>query len=105
MHETSTASQKVWDIYNKLIEKFGNEFTILLDAPEPELAKIVDKRLASIIINNREAKVRVQPGYDGEYGIPLLNGENVQTYIPTDEDLRKAPRDMKEKQVGLGQWG
>ena len=58
--------------YYKLIEKFGSEFAIMLDASENELGKVVDKKLTTLILKNRESKINVKPGYDGEYGIPEL---------------------------------
>lgn len=67
------ASKKTWQIYNSLIEKFGNEFSVMLEAAEDELKKIVDDKLAAAIIRNREGKIKVEPGYDGVYGKPILN--------------------------------
>ena len=70
--KTKPESKKVWEIYNKLIENFGNEFNILLKADRnvlvSELGKDDLEELAEIIINNRIANLKVQPGYDGEYG-------------------------------------
>lgn len=65
------ATKTVWQEYNKLIERFGNEFNILLDAPEAELKK-ENSELAPIIMLNREGKIEVKPGYDGVYGEPVI---------------------------------
>ncbi|MFC1666134.1 endonuclease Q family protein [Nanoarchaeota archaeon] len=63
-------SKKVWSIYNPLIEKFENEFNILLNIPKENLEKEnVDKNLIDLIIRNRKGKIKVKPGYDGEYGV------------------------------------
>ncbi len=70
------ATKFVWEEYNKLIKHFTSEFNVLLNVPEKELAKIVDPNLARAIIFNREGKIKVKPGYDGEYGIPLWNPNN-----------------------------
>lgn len=67
------ATQKVREAYDALIARFGNEFAILLDAIEPELLGATDERLAGLILRNRSGRIRVQPGYDGVYGRPLLN--------------------------------
>lgn len=71
---SSLATRKTWLVYNNLIEKFGNEFNILLNISETELMKALpnDKLLVQLIINNRIGNIRVQPGFDGQYGIPLL---------------------------------
>jgi len=61
-------AKKVWSIYNPLIAKFGDEYTVLMDAPKQEMEKIVDSRIAEAIVRVREEKARVIPGYDGVYG-------------------------------------
>ncbi|MCK5043959.1 DNA helicase UvrD [Candidatus Pacearchaeota archaeon] len=74
-------SKKVWDIYNSLIKKFQNEFNILLDVPKEELLeKEVNDNLVNLIMKNREQKIKVQAGFDGEYGKVLL-GEKQSTLI------------------------
>ncbi len=65
-------TKKVWDIYNKLIEEFGNEFEILIKTPREKLASFVDEKTVDLILRNREGKIRVKPGYDGVYGEALL---------------------------------
>lgn len=69
------ASKKVWEVYNLLIKRFGSEFNVLLEAPYEELAKVVDKKLADVIIRNRAGKLEIKPGYDGVYGQVVLNNE------------------------------
>jgi len=61
-------AKKVWSIYNPLIAKFGDEYTVLMDAPKQEMEKIVDSRIAEAIVRVREEKANVIPGYDGVYG-------------------------------------
>ena len=61
-------AKKVWSIYNPLIAKFGDEYTVLMDAPKQEMADVVDSRIAEAIVRVREEKARVIPGYDGVYG-------------------------------------
>ncbi len=72
--ETSMQSKRVWEIYNNLIREFGNEFNILLSSSKEELiSKKVNSKLIELILKNREKKIRVKPGYDGEYGVALLD--------------------------------
>jgi len=67
--------QKVWEIYNTLIARFGNEYTVLIDAPKEEMVKIIDPQVAEAVVRVREEKVKVTPGYDGVYGQLVIFGE------------------------------
>ena len=71
---STLASKKTWQVYNSLIEKFGNELNILLYAEKQELAQFLkdDELLVKLIIDNRIGNLKVKPGFDGEYGIPML---------------------------------
>jgi uncharacterized protein (TIGR00375 family) len=60
--------QRVWEIYNALVARFGDEYTVLMDAPMDAMAKIVESRIAEAIVRVKEEKVKVVPGYDGVYG-------------------------------------
>jgi len=60
--------QKVWEVYNALVERFGDEYTVLIDASREEMSRIVDPKIAEAVVRVREGKVRVIPGYDGVYG-------------------------------------
>lgn len=68
----SPAAQQVWHIYNKLVEKFGDEYSVLIDAPREALETIVDRKVAEAIIRVREDRIKVVPGYDGVYGRPII---------------------------------
>ena len=70
--ESSVNTKTVWSEYNKLIDAFGNEFKILLTAEKQELSKITSDKISDLIIKNRNNKIKVKPGYDGVYGIPVL---------------------------------
>ena len=54
--------------YKNLIEKFGNEFSVLIDVPRQELEAVTLPEIAEGIIRVREGKVFIEPGYDGIYG-------------------------------------
>jgi len=73
--QTSLTTNKVWQEYNKLIEKFGNEFEILLNASQEDLRKTTSEQITKDILRNREGKIKVKPGFDGEYGQPILETE------------------------------
>lgn len=54
--------------YEKLISAFGNEFSVLLAAEPRELQAATLPEIAQAIVQVRNGKVSIQPGYDGEYG-------------------------------------
>jgi uncharacterized protein (TIGR00375 family) len=54
--------------YDKLIEKGGSEFQILLDLSPDELKSFVPPRILEGIIRMRQGKVSIIPGHDGVYG-------------------------------------
>jgi uncharacterized protein (TIGR00375 family) len=73
---STLASKKTWEMYNKIIEKFGNEFNVLLDVSKEDLISELNDnlKLVQLILDNREGKIKVTPGYDGKYG-ELTEGE------------------------------
>ncbi|MEM3411917.1 MAG: endonuclease Q family protein [archaeon] len=68
----SSNSKKVWEIYFKLVNYFGSELKVLLEAREEDLEKVCEEKIGKQIIKIRERKFKVQPGYDGVYGKLLL---------------------------------
>lgn len=71
-------SKKVWHYYNKLIEAFGNEFNVLLDIQLDDLKKVIDEKLSNYIILNRDEKLTIKPGFDGEYGRLIFDDKKIK---------------------------
>jgi len=74
----SPSAQKVWNVYNALIAKFGDEYTALIDASKEELSSIAGEAIAETVVRVRERKAEVVPGYDGVYGQLVVSKERSQ---------------------------
>lgn len=72
---SAMTTKKVWQEYNRLIAEFKNEFNILLDVPRDDIRRVSTLAIANAIIKNREGKIKVKPGYDGQYGELILESE------------------------------
>jgi PHP family Zn ribbon phosphoesterase len=83
-------AKKVWSIYTPLVNKFGDEYTVLIDSSKEEMSKIVNSKIAEAIIRVREEKAKVIPGYDGVYGQLIL-------FDKEQKDL--APQNPKQKSM------
>jgi uncharacterized protein (TIGR00375 family) len=54
--------------YERLVERGGSEFQILLDSTPDELASFVPPKILEGIVRMRQGKVSILPGHDGVYG-------------------------------------
>jgi uncharacterized protein (TIGR00375 family) len=61
-------SKAVNSEYFNLIEKLGNEFEILIEAPLDDVERAGSPLLREAISRMRSRNVHIAPGYDGEYG-------------------------------------
>ncbi len=61
--------------YRSFVSKFGTEFDILLKADKEDLLKALPHRVAEGVLRVREGKVNIKAGFDGEYGIISIFGE------------------------------
>ena len=92
---SAVSSRKVWIEFNKLIDRFGSEYNVLLDASDEELNKVTSLEIAEKIIQNRKGEIEIQPGYDGEYGYPVFS----------EHDKKELPKvEIKQVQKGLSDF-
>ena len=61
-------SKRVQNLFLDIVSKADNEFQVLLDLSEAELKTIMPDILANGIIKMRQDKIKLTPGFDGEYG-------------------------------------
>lgn len=87
VYKAGIATKAVWATYYRLLKAFGTEFAVLRDASEPALAQVVDPKITALILKNRTGEITVDPGYDGEYGVPQIP----ETLVPEKPEPR-APK-------------
>lgn len=66
--DVSTGTTTEEAAYDKLIEKCGSEFKILLDMQLDEISHFADDKVVKGIKLVREGKLHIEPGHDGVYG-------------------------------------
>lgn len=80
-------SQAVQKIYKNLINHFNNEFRILLELSKGEIERVSSPEIAEGVFRVREGKVKVHPGYDGEYGKVEIFSEKERDNFSKQESL------------------
>jgi uncharacterized protein (TIGR00375 family) len=92
------SAQAVWKIYNALIGRFGDEYSVLLDASRETLNEVVDAQVADAVLRVRAGSIIVVPGFDGVYG-KLVLSEAASPEMP-----REAKRRGSVQQMNLGDF-
>jgi len=61
-------SKKVKTIYLDLLSRLGNEYHVLMESEIKDIRQAGSDLLGEAIHRMRTGKVRIYPGYDGEFG-------------------------------------
>ncbi len=87
-------SKKIWEIHSELVDSFGTELEVLLNAPEEKMTKLTSEKIAAAVIGVRNGRIRIEPGFDGVYGYPVFNGKKRVSIKPGDLDKQKSLSDF-----------
>ena len=68
VYDAGVNTKRVMNSYSKLISTLGNELSILQYVPVNYIAEAGTPIIAEGVLRVRDGKVRIAPGYDGEYG-------------------------------------
>ena len=71
-------SQQVGRAYDSLIRKWGSEFDILLNLPIDQFQTSGNELMAEGIRRMRAREVILEAGYDGEYGVIRVFGDEIK---------------------------
>lgn len=77
-------SKKVQKIYFELINRFGNEFEILLDVPPETISQNSISEIGRGIHFMRKGEIEITPGFDGVYGtirVPLQKNKKQESLL------------------------
>ncbi|MFH0870195.1 MAG: endonuclease Q family protein [archaeon] len=103
---SAMSSKKVWAEYYNVMKAGKDEFDILLNVSEDELLKVTGRKIVDLIMRNRRAGLTVKPGYDGEYGVLVVDGKEaaVESGDGESEDKAKVNKPAKPNQSGLNDF-
>jgi PHP family Zn ribbon phosphoesterase len=74
LHST-VSSQKVKDLFDQLCQIFGSELNVLLKTPKEDILREAGARVAEGVDKVRRGDIAILPGFDGQYGIVKIWGE------------------------------
>ncbi|MBN1836509.1 MAG: UvrD-helicase domain-containing protein [Spirochaetales bacterium] len=72
IHGVGPGSREIARAYAALVNRAGSEFALLLQLPVAEVERLGGELLGEAVRRMRAAEVRVEPGFDGQYGAVRL---------------------------------
>jgi PHP family Zn ribbon phosphoesterase len=87
---STVSSQKVKDLFDQLCQILGSELNVLLKVSKQDLEREAGVRIAEGIDKVRRGDIAILPGFDGQYGIVKIWGEEkpvAKTEAKTEDQL------------------
>lgn len=85
-----SATKDVIKQYHAILQKYGSEFNILLNASVENMHTNGDSEIAEAIRRMRNGEVYIQEGYDGEFGIIKVMHESEQKLVFNSGKTKKS---------------
>lgn len=82
---STTASDKVREIYEKLCFDLDSELNVLLKAEVSDIIKSAGPKIAEGVSKVRSGHIEIDPGFDGEYGKVKIWSEELQEDVKIEE--------------------
>ena len=73
--------------YEEIVKNIGSELFIVLEMQENEIKKSLTPQIAEAIVRMRQGKLKIKPGYDGEYGKISIFEEGERESLETQKSL------------------
>lgn len=94
----SGISNKVFSIYDNLVDGLGSEFQILLKTQFSEIERLAGRDVSEAVKKVRRRDLHIVPGYDGEFGKVQIN----QILAAEEKDINIKKEENDNKQMGFG---
>ena len=84
VYDKGFATKTVAKVYNEMLEKLGDEFSILMTINIEKIATVAGEQVATGILQVRQGQLDIEPGFDGEFGkVHLPSSSNANTAQPS----------------------
>src|SRR3989344_2352533 len=83
---TAVKTKGVYEQYKLLVDNFGSEFAVLLKTQIDDLRKVAHPKVVEAIAKVRNGEIKIEPGYDGKFGVVKIWDEVGEEQVETKED-------------------